>query len=95
MTRPQFHVGIVGAGLGGLAAAIAIARAGDRVTVLEQAAVLGEVGTYYTQQTRLFLRFSLSRPTQQLNITLSDRSWHPNPPKFFSHSQEVGFIRPD
>lgn len=43
MTRPQFHVAIVGAGLGGLAAAIAIARAGDRVTVLEQAPVLGEV----------------------------------------------------
>jgi salicylate hydroxylase len=38
------HVGLVGAGLGGLAAAIAIARAGAKVTVLEAAAELGEIG---------------------------------------------------
>ena len=36
-------VGIIGAGLGGLAAAIGIARAGHSVTILEQAAELGEV----------------------------------------------------
>ncbi|CZR67538.1 related to salicylate hydroxylase [Phialocephala subalpina] len=35
---------IVGAGLGGLAAAIAIARAGHRVTIVERAPELGEVG---------------------------------------------------
>ena len=43
MSKPQFHVAIVGAGLGGLAAAIGIAHAGHRVTILEQAPVLGEV----------------------------------------------------
>lgn len=35
---------IVGAGLGGLAAAIGISKAGHRVTILEQAEQLGEVG---------------------------------------------------
>ncbi|KAI5367553.1 Putative FAD-binding domain, FAD/NAD(P)-binding domain superfamily [Septoria linicola] len=38
------HVGLVGAGLGGLLASIAIARAGYRVTVLEAAVELGEIG---------------------------------------------------
>jgi cation diffusion facilitator CzcD-associated flavoprotein CzcO len=43
MSKPVYHVAIVGAGLGGLAAAIAISRAGHRVTVIEQAQQLGEV----------------------------------------------------
>lgn len=43
MAEQKLHVGIVGAGLGGLAAAIGIARSGHRVTILEQAAALGEV----------------------------------------------------
>jgi salicylate hydroxylase len=45
MSNPRFHVGIVGAGLGGLAAAIGIAHAGHKVTVLEQARTLGEVSS--------------------------------------------------
>ena len=38
------HIGIVGAGIGGLSAALGLQRAGFRVTVLEQAPQLGEVG---------------------------------------------------
>lgn len=44
MATPAPHVGIVGAGIGGLAAALALLRAGRRVTVFEQAQALGEVG---------------------------------------------------
>ena len=35
---------VAGGGIGGLAAALALARRGFRVTVLEQAAEIGEIG---------------------------------------------------
>ncbi|BEI83393.1 hypothetical protein CcaverHIS002_0312610 [Cutaneotrichosporon cavernicola] len=43
-SNTALHVVIVGAGLGGLSAAISCSLAGHKVTVLEQAAKLGEVG---------------------------------------------------
>lgn len=43
-TSSTQHVVVAGAGLGGLAAALALLRQGFRVTVLEQAPALGEVG---------------------------------------------------
>jgi salicylate hydroxylase len=39
----QLHVLVVGAGMAGLGAALAIRHAGHKVTVLEQAAEFGEV----------------------------------------------------
>ncbi|CAG9950441.1 unnamed protein product, partial [Clonostachys rosea f. rosea IK726] len=42
--RKELHVGIVGAGIGGLTTAIAMRRAGAQVTVLESAEQLGEIG---------------------------------------------------
>ncbi len=42
-SHQTLHIGIVGAGIGGLATAIALARAGAQVTVLEAAEQLGEV----------------------------------------------------
>jgi salicylate hydroxylase len=44
--KRQFHIAIIGAGLGGLAAAISIAQGGHRATILEQAAELGEVNPH-------------------------------------------------
>ena len=43
MGKPRYHICIIGAGLGGLAAAIGITRAGHKVTILEKAHRLGEV----------------------------------------------------
>ncbi len=44
IAQPQRHVGVVGGGIGGLAAALCAAQAGWRATVWEQAQQLGEVG---------------------------------------------------
>lgn len=44
MTKSSRHIIICGAGLGGLTAALALMQRGFRVTVLEQASALGEVG---------------------------------------------------
>lgn len=44
MVKQSVHIGIVGAGIGGVMASIAIARAGGKVTILEAADKLGEIG---------------------------------------------------
>lgn len=44
MAKHELEVGIVGAGIGGVMAAIALVRAGARVTMLEAAEQLGEIG---------------------------------------------------
>jgi len=54
MPRPGLHVGIIGGGMGGLTAGIAIARAGAKVTILEAAAELGEIGAGIQVCRRLF-----------------------------------------
>ncbi|CZR57886.1 uncharacterized protein PAC_07775 [Phialocephala subalpina] len=59
----QLHVGLCGAGLGGLAAAISIARASTEVAVLEAAAELGEIeaGIQMTpNSSRLLIRWGIS-----------------------------------
>ena len=43
MSKPQ-HMLVVGGGIGGLAAALALARLGIRITLLEQAGQIGEIG---------------------------------------------------
>ncbi|WP_327712764.1 FAD-dependent monooxygenase [Streptomyces sp. NBC_00464] len=44
MTPVALRIAVVGGGIGGLAAALSIARAGHHVTLLEQAARFGEIG---------------------------------------------------
>ncbi|MFE9813106.1 FAD-dependent monooxygenase [Streptomyces sp. NPDC005548] len=45
MPRPvSAHIAVVGGGIGGLATALAVARAGSRVTLVEKAVQFGEIG---------------------------------------------------
>lgn len=84
MSKPQLHVAVVGAGLGGLAAAIAIARGGHRVTILEQATKLGEVSTH-PQISVLLFTFLLVTYKK-----CSGWSRNPDPPEFSKHPEELG-----
>lgn len=66
MSKPKtsLHVGIVGAGIGGLTAAIAIARAGAQVTLLEATDELGEIGAgiqVFTNVSRFLVRWGVDK----------------------------------
>ncbi|KAJ4855709.1 FAD binding domain-containing protein [Trichoderma breve] len=63
MSTAPLHVGIIGGGIGGLAAAIAIARSGAKVTLLEAAKELGEIGAgiqMYPNISRFLIRWGVS-----------------------------------
>lgn len=62
MSVKELRVGIVGAGIGGLVAAIAMARAGCQVTILEAAEQLGEIGAgiqMTPNASRLLIRYGV------------------------------------
>lgn len=71
---------VVGAGIGGLAAGIALARRGHNVTIFEQAPQMGEVG-------------SAQRGVQRLN-PIADfpigRRWNPNAIEYQSSALKMG-----
>ncbi|EMF17714.1 FAD/NAD(P)-binding domain-containing protein [Sphaerulina musiva SO2202] len=60
----DLHVGIVGAGIGGVLASIAMARVGCKVTVLEAAEQLGEIGAGIQMTpnvARLLIRYGVDK----------------------------------
>ncbi|CZT24431.1 related to salicylate hydroxylase [Ramularia collo-cygni] len=64
MGKQELHIGIVGGGIGGVMAAIAIARAGGNVTVLEAATQLGEIGAGIQMTpnvSRLLIRYGIDK----------------------------------
>ncbi|KAF4448971.1 salicylate hydroxylase [Fusarium austroafricanum] len=82
----KLRILVVGAGLGGLATAVALARQGHEVTVLEQAAVLGEVGAGIQippNSARLLLRWGIGPYLEQHAIkpeSMTFRRWENGDP---------------
>lgn len=73
--RVEKHIGIVGGGIGGIAAAVALHRIGVKVSVYERAEVLGEVGAgmmLWPNATRVLRELGL---LEQL-MTRSGRNTH-------------------
>ncbi|KAK5236506.1 hypothetical protein LTR47_002457 [Exophiala xenobiotica] len=71
MAKPQLHVAVIGAGLGGLAAAIGMTRSGHRVTLLEQAPELGEVGAGIQippNTTRILARWGILPAIEKVSV---------------------------
>lgn len=85
LSRLRLNIIIVGAGLGGLAAAIALARRGHRITVFEQAPELGEVRPFPPP-----CSFAYHEPDQWLTLQTSGWCRNPDPIKLKSFARQVG-----
>jgi len=70
----KLNVIVVGAGIGGMAAATALGRRGHNVTVFEDAPQIGEVNFQ--------LRVDV--------LTMLGRRWNPSISKFVTNSQQMG-----
>lgn len=77
MPNNRLRVAVVGGGIGGLAAANALVQRGADVTVLEQAAALGEVGAgilIYPNSLRQLERMGLGEPLAKVGAKVGDGS---------------------
>jgi salicylate hydroxylase len=67
----QLHIVIVGCGLGGIAAAHTLTQAGHKVTLLEQASAIGEVGAgiqVSPNVSKLLIRWGLGDHLARLGV---------------------------
>lgn len=85
------HIAVVGCGLGGLAAAHALAKAGHRITILEDAPAIGEVGAgiqVSPNLSRLLIRWGLGEALEKIAVMpegIEFRRCKRSPP-FFSNT---------
>jgi 2-polyprenyl-6-methoxyphenol hydroxylase-like FAD-dependent oxidoreductase len=67
VTQPSLHFLVAGGGIGGLAAAFVLGRAGHQVTVLEQSAAFGEIGAGIQLGPNIFKMFEYLGLTEAVN----------------------------
>ena len=75
MTAKQLNVAVVGGGIGGMTAAIALRQLGIDVTVFEQAPALGEIGAgvlVTPNGVRVLERLGLGEPLAELGATVGE-----------------------
>lgn len=78
MSHKPLHVGIIGAGMGGLAAAIALVRGGIKVTILEAATELGEIGAgiqIFSNVSRYLIRWDVDEIIGDNLVSVDVRTW--------------------
>ncbi|KAH9940626.1 hypothetical protein B0H21DRAFT_575727 [Amylocystis lapponica] len=87
----QLHILIVGCGLGGLAAAHCLAQAGHKITLVEAAHAIGEVGAgiqVTPNITRLLIRWGLDEPLKEVAVKPEGISL-----RRYSTGERVGYTR--
>jgi salicylate hydroxylase len=80
------EIAIIGAGLGGLTCALALARAGRKVVVYEQAPLLGEVGAGITlspNSSRIMMALGLEEGMRRLGVV---------PPRQLTQNMQTGKV---
>ncbi|KEF55788.1 uncharacterized protein A1O9_08539 [Exophiala aquamarina CBS 119918] len=79
MAPSPLHVGIIGAGMGGLSAAIALARGGIKVSILEATTELGEIGAgiqIFPNVSRYLIRWDVDTLIGDNLVSVSEvRTW--------------------
>lgn len=87
----QLHIIIVGCGLGGLAAAHCLAQAGHKITLLEAAPAIGEVGAgiqVSPNVSRLLQRWGLTEPLEKISVRPEAITF-----RRYSTGERVGYTR--
>ena len=82
---------VVGCGIGGLAAALCLAKAGHRVTIIESSLVIGEIGAgmqLSPNTTRLLYKWGLGKPLDEIAVRPEGVAY-----RRYNTGEQIGFTK--